>query len=87
MFEPDLADGNYRLHPFGSDGPDSLMRPLMASTSAQIHPLVELEQRQDEALRQLEALELRIETALAEFTALRLEALKPTRAVPPAAAA
>jgi hypothetical protein len=59
----------------------------MASTSAPIHPLVELEQRQDEALRQLEALELRIETALAEFTALRLEALKPTRGVPPAAAA
>lgn len=59
----------------------------MTSIPTQLHPLVELEMRQDEVLRQLEALELRTEAALAEFTVLRTEALKPIRTSPQSAAA
>jgi hypothetical protein len=47
----------------------------LTSPAEQHHPLIELEMRQDEALRQLEALVLRIEAALAEFTTLRPEPL------------
>lgn len=59
----------------------------LTSPAEQHHPLIELEMRQDEALRQLEALELRIEAALAEFTTLRTEPLKTVPKPPPAAAA
>lgn len=59
----------------------------MNSPEDRPHPLIELELRQDEALRQLEALELRIEAALAEFTGLRTEPLKAAPKPPRPAAA
>jgi hypothetical protein len=48
--------------------------------------LAELEARQDEVLLRLEELERRIETALAEFTALKLPEFKPRKERPAAAA-
>jgi len=48
--------------------------------------LAELEARQDEVLLQLEELERRIETALAEFTALKLTEFKSRKERPATAA-
>jgi len=44
----------------------------MTPDIAPVHPLAELEARQDEVLAQLEELERRTENALVEFTRLEL---------------
>jgi hypothetical protein len=51
----------------------------MFQTLAPAHPIVELEARQDEVLEQLDDLERRTETALAEFAAVKLAACTPRR--------
>jgi hypothetical protein len=51
----------------------------MTTSSAPVCLLAELEARQDEVLLRLEELERRIETALAEFAALKLPEFKPRK--------
>lgn len=58
----------------------------MTTHSAPVYLLAELEARQDEVLLRLEELERRTETALAEFTALKLPESKPRKDRPAAAA-
>lgn len=58
----------------------------MTTSSAPVCLLAELEARQDEVLLQLEELERRIETALAEFTALKLTEFKSRKERPATAA-
>ena len=51
----------------------------MSSSPTPVHPLIELELRQDEVLEQLDELERRVEAALTEFAAIRLAACPPRR--------
>ena len=51
----------------------------MSPPSTPVHPLIELELRQDEVLEQLDELERRVEAALTEFAAVRLAACPPRR--------
>jgi hypothetical protein len=59
----------------------------MPQTPASVHPLVDLEARQDDVLQQLEELERRVEAALADFALLSQQPGKPSRIDFPAQAA